>query len=96
MNMVCAICSPVSPPIRFLCCGGHTKGGCKQGDAAGVEEQLTAEDIDFGNFIVGPNGPEEQPPQPSFPKEMTPKEWEEHAIPLTLLPRMPILLSWEI
>ena len=55
------------------------KDGCKQGAAKRIEEEkIGADDIDYGNFIVSPNGSEEQPPTLSFPKEMTPKELELH------------------
>ena len=33
------------------------KGGCKTDNAERVEEQIGPDDIDYGNFIVGPNGP---------------------------------------
>ena len=67
MIMVCMVRTPVSPPVRFLCCGGHRKDGGKCGKDAGDKEKICPDDIDYGNHIVGPNGPEDLPPVMAFP-----------------------------
>ena len=42
------------------------------------EETIGKDDIDFGNHIVGPNGPNDPTPVLKFPREMTPKEFQKH------------------
>ena len=42
------------------------------------EDTVGDEVIDFGNRVVGPNGPPDPKPVLKYPREMTPRESQKH------------------
>ena len=71
--------SPMSvcPTLRWGCKGCKNKD-CDKHEVK--EEEITAEDIDHGNYIIGPDPNPTGPIPMASPKEMTPSEWARHRV----------------
>ena len=64
-------CLPHDLPLGQLICG--------QCDA-GLLGELSSEDIDHGNFIIGSHDGKRTPKPMKTPRELTPAEWAEHMV----------------